>query len=150
MSASFRLETRVRAPIERVFTLALDLDFHQRSLDHTGERIVGGRRGGVIGLGEEVEWEARHFGLRLRLHTRITALDAPRLFVDAQVRGPFAAMEHQHLFEATPEGTRMIDVWTHRSPLGPLGWAVDALVLERYMRRLIAQRNAALVQEAER
>jgi ligand-binding SRPBCC domain-containing protein len=85
-----RLETAIRAPIERVFDLARDIDFHVRSMAHTRERAVAGRTSGRIELGEEVEWEARHFGLVLHVRSKITAMDRPRLFVDEQVTGPFA------------------------------------------------------------
>jgi hypothetical protein len=43
----------------------------------------------------------------------------------------------------------MRDRWEHRSPLGPLGRLVDRLVLGRYMRSLLATRNAALKHAAE-
>jgi hypothetical protein len=45
-----------------LWTGCTDLDLHQRSLAHTGEEIVGSRRGGLIEQGEEVEWRARHLG----------------------------------------------------------------------------------------
>jgi len=141
--ARIRLVTSVPAPRERVFDLARDLDFHQRSLGHTGERIVDGRRGGLIELGEEVEWEARHFGVRLRLRTRIVAMDRPSSFVDEQVRGPFVSMVHRHEFRESNGATEMIDDWTHRAPLGP----ITDLVLRGYMERLLRARNAALVAE---
>ena len=147
------VETRVRAPIERVFDLARDLDFHQRSMKHTGERIVGGRAGGLIELGEDVEWEASHFGIRQRLRSRITAMDRPHTFVDEQVSGPFRGFVHRHEFAVAtddPAVTVMLDRWEHRSPLGPLGRLADALYLDRYMRRLLLVRNAELVREAER
>lgn len=38
----------------------------------------------------------------------------------------------------------MTDEIDFRSPLGPLGRAVDRLVLERYLRRLIGSRNSRL------
>ena len=135
-----------RAPREVLFDLSRDLDFHTRSLEHTGERIVGGRSGGLIDLGEEVEWEARHFGLRLRLRSRISEMDRPRTFVDEQVRGPFSWFVHRHTFVAEDDGTRMIDDWEHAAPLG---FATD-LVLRGYMERLLTTRNAAIVPEAER
>jgi ligand-binding SRPBCC domain-containing protein len=144
------LETVIAAPRERVFDLARDLDFHQRSMRHTGERIVGGKRGGLIELGEEVEWEARHFGLALRLRSRVTALDRPRSFTDEQARGPFAHFAHRHTFVDEGDATRMIDDWEHSAPLGILGRAVDAALLGRYMRRLLELRNDALRIEAER
>ncbi|KFE61097.1 hypothetical protein DB31_4532 [Hyalangium minutum] len=148
--ARFVLEFFIAAPPERVFDLARDLDFHQRSLAHTGEQIVGGRRGGLIELDEEVEWQARHLGLRWRLRSRITVLERPHRFTDIQVHGPFASLEHRHLFEPVEGGTRMVDEWEHRAPLGPLGWLADQLFLARHMKRLLEIRNTALKQEAER
>ncbi len=147
--ASIHLETLIAAPAERVFDLARDLDFHQRSLEHTGERAVGGRVSGLIELGEEVEWEARHFGIRQRLRSRITGMARPFSFTDIQVRGPFKAFEHRHDFHEVRGGTLMVDHWHHRAPFGPLGWLADRLFLERHMRRLLMARNEALRIEAE-
>lgn len=147
--AHFRLELFIAAASERVFDLARDLDFHQRSLAHTGEEIVGGRRGGLIELGEEVEWQARHLGWRWRLRSRITVFERPHHFTDAQVHGPFATFEHRHFFEPVEGGTRMVDEWEHRAPLGALGWLADRLFLARHMKRLLETRNAALKHEAE-
>ncbi|HEY2365580.1 MAG TPA: SRPBCC family protein [Polyangiaceae bacterium] len=144
--ARIHIEMVARAPCVIVFDLARDLDFHTRSLEHTGEHIVGGRRGGLIELGEEVEWEARHFGLRLRLRSRISEMDRPRTFVDEQVRGPFRSFVHRHVFIADGDTTRMVDDWEHRAPLG---FATD-LVLRGYMSRLLTTRNTAIVAEAER
>jgi len=142
--AKVHLETFVRGPVEEVFDLARDLDFHQRSLEHTGERIVGGKPSGLIELGEEVEWEARHLGLRWRLRSRVTAFDRPLSFVDEQVRGPFASFTHRHAFRTAPGGTLMTDDWTHRAPLGALGRLAD-LGLSAYVERLLRRRNAAMV-----
>src|SRR5215218_8887243 len=54
------MSTYIAAPRERVFDLARSIDVHQRSLEHTRERAVGGRTSGLIGLGETVTWRARH------------------------------------------------------------------------------------------
>lgn len=148
--ARLHLVTFIAAAPERVFDLARDLDFHQRSLAHTGEEIVGGRTGGLIELGEEVEWRARHLGWSWRLRSRITALERPHHFTDAQVRGPFASFEHRHVFEPVEGGTRMVDEWEHRAPLGVLGVLADHVFLARHMKRLLETRNAALKLEAER
>lgn len=143
------LTTDIRAPIERVFDLARDLDLHARSMAHTGERAVGGRTSGRVEVGDSVTWRARHFGLWWSLTSRITVVEAPVRFEDVQERGPFAWFRHEHQFESIGDVTRMHDLWEHRSPLGPLGRLVDRLVLGRYMRSLLATRNAALKQAAE-
>jgi ligand-binding SRPBCC domain-containing protein len=143
---SIRLETVIRAPVERVFDLARDIDFHARSMAHTGERAVRGRTSGRIELGEEVEWEAHHFGLVWHLRSRITTLDRPRLFVDEQVSGPFTSFVHRHEFHDRGAATLMVDDWRHVAPVGSL---VDPLFLNRYVRRLLTLRNALLRREAE-
>jgi ligand-binding SRPBCC domain-containing protein len=142
------LETLVRAPVKTTFDLARDIDFHQRSMAHTGERAVGGRTSGLIGAGETVTWQARHLGLRWTLTSRVTEFEPSARFVDEQVSGPFASFRHEHRFEAVPEGTLMVDDWRHTAPLGPLGRVADALVLGRLMTNLLRMRNAALVDEA--
>ena len=144
-----RLETFVRAPIEQVFDLARDIDFHQASLVHSRERAIGGRTEGLIELGECVTWEARHLGRSWTLTSRITVMDRPTRFTDVQERGPFKAFTHTHRFEPCEGGTRMIDEWEHASPLGFLGWLVDRLILDRHMRRLLRGRNRALKARAE-
>jgi ligand-binding SRPBCC domain-containing protein len=142
------LETSVAAPVDRVFDLARDIDFHQRSMAESGESAVGGRTAGLIELGETVTWRARHLGLMWTLTSRITEFDRPALFVDEQVSGPFASFRHEHRFEAVPGGTLMIDDWRHVAPFGILGQVADALVLRRLMTSLLKMRNAALAHEA--
>jgi len=141
-----RLQTLVPGALEEVFDLARDLDFHMRSLAHTGERIVSGKRGGLIELGEEVEWQARHFGVTWNLRSRITAFDRPCSFTDEQVKGPFASFVHHHIFRREGKATLMIDDWKHANPYGPLGILAEP-VLKRYVTRLLRTRNAALCKE---
>jgi len=141
--------TRIDAPMQRCFDLARDIDLHMRSLQISREKAVAGVTSGLIGLGEEVTWEATHFGIRQRLTSRITALDPPRYFRDSQVRGAFHSFDHDHVFEAEGEVTVMRDVFAYESPLGILGRIADVLFLESYMKRLIERRAAAIKLEAE-
>lgn len=140
------IETRIEiaASPERVFDAARDIDLHVQSQQASGERAVAGVTSGLIGLGEEVTFEARHFGLRLRHRARITALERPRRFVDEMVEGAFAEFRHEHLFEPIEQGTLMIDRLQLRAPLGPLGRCVEILILDAYLRRLLEERARAL------
>lgn len=147
MTVSFRVVTDLPVPPERAFALSLDIGAHERSMAASGERAVAGTTTGTIGLGETVTWRARHFGIVWRMTSRITALEAPHRFVDEQVRGPFARFHHEHRFEPSAGGTRMVDTITFRAPLGPLGRAAEVLALARYVPRLIADRNASLAAE---
>jgi ligand-binding SRPBCC domain-containing protein len=143
------LRTPVNAPPLRCFDLARDVDLHQRSTAASRERAVGGVTSGLLGPGDEVTWEATHFGVRQRLTSRITEFDPPRRFTDEMVRGAFRRFRHEHLFLATDGGTEIVDRFDYTSPLGPLGWLADNLFLRRYMSRLLRDRNAYLKQVAE-
>src|SRR5919204_3186969 len=99
---TIRLATTISAPPERCFDLARDVDSHVRSTAATGERAIGPITAGLLELGDEVTWEARHFGIRQRLTARMTRVDAPREFEDVMVRGPFRSMRHIHRFEPRP------------------------------------------------
>lgn len=79
---------------------------------------------------------------------KVTAFDRPRRFVDQQLRGPFRAFVHEHRFEDTPDGCRMIETLTVAAPV--LGVLAERLVLVPYLRRLIRQRNRALIRDAAR
>ena len=139
----------VEAPPERCFDLARSIDLHVRSTGRTGERAMGGVTTGLIGLGQEVTWRARHFGVWQHLTSRITAYDRPRHFRDSQVRGAFARFDHDHVFEPCGSGTLMRDVFDYRAPLGPLGWLAERLFLTAYMRRFLAARDRVIKDVAE-
>lgn len=144
------LETRIDAPVERVFDLARDVERHTETMGH-GERAVGGTTSGLLELGDVVTWRARHVGVSLELTVEVTELEAPTFFRDEQVDGPFASLTHDHHFERIDgDGTLARDEFEFASPLGPLGSVVDRLVLERYLRRLLESRNRALRSIAER
>ncbi|MEO1173841.1 MAG: SRPBCC family protein [Myxococcota bacterium] len=138
------LVTEIDAPPERCFDLSLSVDFHASSLDHTDEVPVAGVTSGVMKLGDSVTWEATHFGVKQRLTSEITAFDRPHFFQDRMVRGAFRRFDHDHRFEATASGTRMTDVFDYDAPLGVLGWIAETTFLDRYMTRLLEQRNRAL------
>jgi ligand-binding SRPBCC domain-containing protein len=146
----FEVVTAVAAPPERVFDVSLDVEVHTGSMAASGERAVGGVTSGRLRAGDTVTWQARHFGVRWRMTSRISAYDPPLHFVDEQVRGPFRRWRHAHHFEPDGRGgTLMRDVIDFAAPLGPLGVLAELAVLNRYMPRLIAVRNAHVKAVAE-
>ena len=143
------LTTAIRAPAERCFDLARSIDHHVESMRGTDERAVAGVTSGLIGMGEEVTWEARHFGLRLRLTSRITAYQRPYHFQDSMVAGPFASFVHDHHFLESPWGTVMRDQVQFRCPPGVIGALLDWFLVEPHLRRLLTKRNLMLKRVAE-
>lgn len=143
------LVTQIAAPTERCFDLARSIDLHIASTAATGERAIAGVTHGLIGLGDDVTWRARHLGIWQTLTTRITAFERPAYFRDSMVHGAFRRFDHDHYFERHADATRMTDVFDYDSPFGLLGRLADAMFLEQYMRRFLAERNDVIKQAAE-
>jgi ligand-binding SRPBCC domain-containing protein len=143
------LSTVIGAPPERVFDLARSIDAHQQSATGTHERAIAGVTEGLIGMGDEVTWEARHFGIKQRLTVRVTGFERPFRFQDIMIAGAFKRMRHDHEFIAQPPGTLMVDRFEFESPLGFLGRIVDRVFLAGYMRRFLMRRNQVLRRLAE-
>lgn len=139
----------IRAPRARVFDLARSVDAHQDTTGHTEERAIGGVTHGLICMGDEVTWEARHFRIRQRLRVRVTAFHRPKHFQDTMISGAFNRMVHDHEFAEHPMGTLMRDRFEFEAPLGFLGRIAEWLFLTSYLRRFLARRNEVLKQLAE-
>lgn len=140
----FECRTRLPMTVQQSFDRSRSIDLHVASMADSQERAVAGVTSGLIGSGEEVTWRAWHFGVPIRMTSRISGFDPPSSFVDEQVRGPFRSFRHEHEFTADPAGgTLMIDRVRFVAPFGPLGRAAE-LVLRPYLRRLIEHRNLVL------
>jgi ligand-binding SRPBCC domain-containing protein len=139
----------INAPLAVCFDMARSVDAHIESARTTGERAVGGMTSGMLKLGDEVTWRARHFGVTQDLTSRIVAFDRPHHFRDEMVRGAFRRIVHDHYFEPAAGGTRMRDVFDFTAPFGVLGTLVDKLILTAYLRRFLEDRAQALKQLAE-
>ncbi|MEX0151712.1 SRPBCC family protein [Microbacterium sp. LMI1-1-1.1] len=143
MASRFTLVTDIDAPPAAVFDLARNIGAHVASMTPSGESAIGGVTTGLIRLGEEVTFRARHFGVWFTMTARIVEMTPPERFVDEQTRGPFRRFRHEHRFEPSPSGgTTMTDTIELASPV--LGKAVERLLLVPYLRRVIAGRNAVL------
>ena len=144
MAVYFECTTRTTLPASELFDRARSIDAHKDSMARSREAAVSGVTSGLISLGEEVTWRAWHFGLPLRMTSRITAMDPHTRFVDEQVAGPFRRFRHVHEFSADATGSVMVDRVEFEAPFGVVGRAVEKLVLARYLKNLIDARNRYL------
>jgi hypothetical protein len=150
-----KLETRtiIAAPIERCFDLARSVEVHLAANVHYGEQAVavGGVTTGIVGLGERVTWRARHFFVQQELTSEITALERPVHFQVTMIAGAFRMMRNDHYFRpVNADTTEVENVFVFAAPLWPLGLVAEWVVLRRYMRNLLLERNAVLKEFAER
>lgn len=146
---TIELETRIAAPAMRVFLLSLSVDLHLESTNHTHEQAIAGVTQGILQQGDEVTWQARHFGFTLQHATKITAYDAPHSFQDAMTRGLFKWFEHDHFFTEENGATTMRDVLRFSAPFGPLGWIAEHLALSSHLRNLLLHHNKLICEIAE-
>lgn len=145
MAVYFECTTRTSMQKSELFELARSIDIHKDSMAGSREDAVSGVTSGLISLGEEVTWRAWHFGVPLRMTSRITEMQSPDYFVDEQVKGPFRRFRHVHEFKEDSSGTTtMVDRIEFAAPFGPLGRLVEKLVLGRYLKQLIEARNRHL------
>jgi len=146
---SIEESTYINAPIERCFYLSLNIDLHQESTARTRERAVDGITKGMIGPGEHVIWQGRHFGVTLRHMSEITAYEAPAFFEDAMVSGVFRSFRHRHFFKSEEYGTMMQDNLEFAAPIPLVGRIAEILVLKGYLQRFLRERNTFIKRVAE-
>jgi len=144
-----QLVTFIHAPKSLVFDLSRDMDVHMQSAVSTGERIIEGRKSGLLGYGEKVRFEGRHFGCKLRHTSQITALSPFDYFVDEMTDGRFRSFRHEHVFRQEGGFTRMEDVISYEVPFGWLGQVFDRLLLRRHLTSFLLHRNLHIKKIAE-
>ena len=148
--ARIELTTTINAPVETCFNLSRSIDLHTQSMQDTGEQAVAGVTEGLLGLNETVTWRAKHFGLAMKMTSKITELMFATSFTDEQVRGPFKKLKHRHIFQQLGKNrTLMTDEFEFESPLGFLGRLTDKLWMRAYLTELLAKRNEVIKQVAE-
>ena len=124
------LVTRIAASRHVCFDLARSVEFHTRSTAQSREVAAGGRTSGLLTLGEEVTWKARHFR-------------------DSMVHGVFEHLHHDHHFAEDGGYTVMRDVFECAAPLGLLGRLAEILVVRSHLLRPLERRTREMKAVAE-
>lgn len=141
---TINLETSICAPVEAVFNLSLDIDFHKTSASQTQEEAIAGVQSGKIGLGETVTWRGKHFGFWLTHTSLISVFEFPAYFVDEMTQGNFKHFRHEHRFCTSGRNTIMSDRLTYETPYGLLGRLFDILFLKKHLSKFLKTRNLEL------
>lgn len=136
------MRTVLPCPRDRAFDLARDLELHPKTTGRSRERVVSAPHR-LAEMGDEITFEARHFGLVRRLTAKVVELNPPHSFTDEMLTGPFRRMRHEHRFEATESGTCMTDMLEFA--FLPV---IDQLVLGPYMKRFLVLRGLELARLA--
>jgi len=143
------LETKIKAPIEMVFDLSRDIDFHQKSVSQTQETAIAGCTSGTINLGETVTWRGKHFGIWLTHQSKITAMSSPVSFTDIMLKGHFKTFTHEHTFEVIDDYVLMKDVLRFSLPYGILGRLIERTLLRSHLSSFLKIRNKMIKNHLE-
>lgn len=146
---TLKLITKINAPIQTVFDLSRDIDFHQITASQTNESAIGGTTSGLINFGESVTWRGKHFGIYLKHTSKITAFERPSKFTDVMTKGHFTYFAHQHFFRSMENGTLMTDLLTYKTPFGVFGKLFDYFFLEKHLTQFLEHRNFKLKEALE-
>jgi len=143
------LTTFIAAPVERVFDLSRSIDLHKASMKNYKESIMDGKLTGLLDLNETVTWTAKHLFKQRVLKVKMTRIHRPDYFIDEQEEGDFKMLKHEHYFKTIENGTIMIDQFHFETAFGFFGRFFNRLYLEKYMTRLLNERNQLIKQVAE-
>ncbi len=146
---TIRLETKINAPIRICYDLSRSIDLHKESVAFSDERPVEGKTSGLIEANEFVTWQAKHFGFPQKMKVLITETIRPFFFHDIMLEGPFAFMQHAHIFQQFNGVTVMRDEFEYKLPLGSIGKMIDNLFVRDYMTMLLNTRNNFIKEVAE-
>jgi ligand-binding SRPBCC domain-containing protein len=146
MARTYTLSSRIVIPLPR----AAVFDFFARA--ENLERITPPELGfGIVTPlpiamreGALIDYTIRLYGVPMRWRTRIATWRPGEVFVDEQLRGPYALWVHRHLFTDHPSGgTAIADEVQYRLPLGRVG-TLGAPLVRRQLGRIFRYRNAAV------
>ncbi len=146
---TIHLTTFIAAPVDVVFDLSRHIGLHKESMSDYKEEAVAGTRFGLIEKEDTVTWKAKHLLKERLLRVKISEMKKPNMFTDEQVEGDFKKMKHEHHFKACENGTIMIDLFEFESPYGAFGRWFNSLYLNKYMKKLLEQRNKTIKEFAE-
>lgn len=91
--------------------------------------------------GALIDYTIRVAGLRVHWTTHIAAYHPPFVFVDQQIRGPYAFWHHTHRFSECEGGTLMEDEVRYALPFGPVGTLAHDMFVRRQVEEIFAYRS---------
>lgn len=138
---SFRKESVIRAPAQRVFDFhALPDAFHRLQPPWQQTEIL--QPPASLAVGTKVILRVKFGPFWQTIEAEHVEYEPGHLFADRMVRGPFAYWLHRHIVEPRgKDACLLVDDVTYALPLGAVGTFVGGWFAERELQKLFAYRH---------
>jgi ligand-binding SRPBCC domain-containing protein len=121
--ASYQAETLLAAPAEEIFDfLVRPENVIKVTAPSVALKPVAAPE--ILERGSRIELELSGFGPPQRFLYEVVEFERPFRFTEHLVKGPLKSYRHEHLFEVTDQGTRIVDHVIFEPPGGMLGFLV--------------------------
>ncbi len=84
------------------------------------------------------------FSIPVKWTTEIKDVQAPDMFIDTQLHGPYKLWEHKHTFTAVENGVLMTDDVRYALPLGIIGQVAHSLFVKKKLQQIFDFRATTL------
>ena len=138
-----QFSAEVRAPRDRVFAFFAEPSNLMRLTPPWIRVRWAGTPPAGMREGQRLAYWVILRGLPFPWRGHIRAWDPPRMFADVQDLGPYRRWDHEHRFEETPGGTRVVDVVRYAVWGGE--W-MDRWIVRPELERMFEFRTKALEQ----
>lgn len=111
---------------------------------HMGFKITS-EEAKTMYAGQIITYKVSPFpGIKSNWVTEITHVNHLNSFVDEQRFGPYAMWHHEHIFETSLTGVRMIDKVSYKLPFGILGRMVHPILVRGKLLQIFTHRYKVL------
>jgi ligand-binding SRPBCC domain-containing protein len=93
-----------------------------------------------------IDYQIKIYKIPVTWRSKITVWDPPKRFVDEQLKGPYKKWIHEHRFEKTDEGTKMIDIVEYALPGGWLAPLINTLFVKKDLDLIFSYRQRKYVE----
>ncbi|AEV34215.1 hypothetical protein Oweho_3264 [Owenweeksia hongkongensis DSM 17368] len=143
------LETKISAPIDRVFDLSRRVEFQLAYFIRSKVKIIKGKKLGPLDSSESTIWRVHHFGFQQQYTLTITDFYKPTYFVYQLKGGIFKSFRHEYHFSFKDGTTTMSSVLRFSPRTGLMGMLINFFFLRVYLTHLVMRQNMMIKKNAE-
>ena len=95
-------------------------------------------------VGRLIDYNIYLMGIPIHWRTLITDYEPPNMFVDQQIKGPYAMWHHTHTFHKVKGGVEIKDRIVYSIPFGFLGQLLNYLWIKRDLNNIFLHRKKVI------